>query len=838
MFQLQKFWPLPCSVAIGLAVWAGCKTSSGDAPAVPPLSEVSLSTNSLQPTPDDPRVAFVAARLLENYHYLEHPLDKEISAKFYDGYIDSLDSRHENFLQSDLDEFAHYRTNLDTLTINKNLAADLTPAFLIYQRYQQRFEQHLTYIQELLDQDKFKFNADEKIQVDRRHAPFPKDLNEAEQLWRQRIRFDYLQDKLSREITETNGEFTVKLPPDANTNMIANLQKHYRWMQKQMTNQDSGNVLQAYLNALAHAYDPHSDYMSAPHAQDFSISMNLALFGIGAQLTEDDGYCTIHALVPGGPASKSKLLNEKDRIVAVAQGTKTPVDVVDMDLEKVVQQIRGPKGTEVRLTVTSAPDFSTRKVVSLVRDEIKLEDSEAKAKLIELPDDHGGTNRIGIIDLPSFYAPVDFTSGNGRATPKYTSADVAKLVKKLKQEHVSGIVLDLRYNPGGSLEEAIKFTGLFIKGGPVVQARNLDGQVMVDSDTDTDQLYNGPLMVMINRFSASAAEIAAAALQDYGRAVIVGDISTHGKGTVQSLYPLRPYLLNTTNDPGTIKITIRKFYRISGASTQLKGVTPDIILPDVFNYSKQIGESNLDNPLAWDTIQPATYEKFNLVQPYLPELEKRSDMRVATNQDFAYVQQDINQFEKQQADRTATLNEHDAIKERERDTLKNKARDKERNSRPLPPVKVYELTVKNSADPGLPDPLSFYSTNYTASQPAAGAKFPDVTEFFGTNKSAQTEAKSDVVFVYTNFFAGYSGDFTHFFRTNYPDMTNVQFVYTSSTATNVLAEHASPDPAKNQIFKPVVNRNFGTDPWLEESERILEDYISLLPKGANLTVNP
>jgi carboxyl-terminal processing protease len=491
--------------------------------------------------------------------------------------------------------------------------------------------------------------------------------------------------------------------------------------------------------------------------------MNLSLFGIGAQLSEDDGYCTIRSLVTGGPAAKSKLLNEKDRIVAVAQSNGVPVDVVDMELEKVVQQIRGPKGTEVRLTISPESDRSARKIVSLVRDEIKLEDSEAKAKLIELPNG----KRIGVIDLPSFYATVNLGSG-GNTTPKSTSVDVAKLVTRLKQEKVSGIILDLRTNPGGSLEEAIKFTGLFIKDGPVVLARTPDGQVQVDSDPDPTQLYDGPLAVMINRFSASAAEIAAAALQDYGRALIVGDISTHGKGTVQSLNPLKPFVWssdkNATNDPGNLKITIRKFYRVSGASTQLKGVEPDMVLPDVLNYSTQVGEVALDNPLPWDTIQPATYEKLNLVQPYLAALKMRSDSRIATNQDFLYVQQDIAQFQKLQADKTATINEHDALKERERNFLQNKSRDAERTARPTDGVKIYDITVKNSELPGLKEVAA----------------------------NAETDADA-----------------------------------AATTDGNALAHKSVADKKSPPPF----------DPMLDETERILQDYISLLGKNSPLMVN-
>jgi carboxyl-terminal processing protease len=672
------------------------------------------TTNSpaqLVPGPNDGRIAYVTARLLDNYHYSQQPFDAELSKKFFDGYLETLDPRRENFLQSDIDGFAHYRTNLDQLTINTSNVADLTPAFEIYERYLERLRQHNDYVDQLLQEDKFKFTGSDRLAYDRRHAPYPKDLDEAKQLWREQLRYQYLQEKLSRELSATNDNAVIPLPKNAPADIASTLARHYRWNYHMATNWDSSDVLQAYLEALAHAYDPHSDYFSAPHAQDFSIQMNLALFGIGAQLSEDDGYCTIRSLVPGGPAAKSKLVDENDRIIAVAQGDQPPVDVVDMDLEKVVQQIRGPKGTQVRLVISPAADRAARRVVTLTRDEIKLEDSEAKAKLVEMPDGHGGTNRIGIIDLPSFYATIDLP-GSATHTAKSTTADVAKLIKKLKQEKVDGIVLDLRSNPGGSLEEAVKFTGLFIKDGPVVLARAPDGHVDVDADPDPSQLYDGPLAVMINRFSASAAEIAAAALQDYGRAVIIGDTSTHGKGTVQSLNPLRPIMVNSTTDPGTVKITIRKFYRVSGASTQLKGVVPDIILPDVLNYSDEVGETSLENPLPWDTIPSATYDKLNLVAPYVAALRQNSDARIATNQDFIYIQQDIEQFKKLQADKTVVLNEREQIKEREASLARQKARDQEREARKAPAIKLYEITVENADRPGLPVPL--VETNFVA----------------------------------------------------------------------------------------------------------------------------
>jgi carboxyl-terminal processing protease len=754
----------------GFIIVAGCAAPQ----IVPPPPPTATSTNlSLGPGPNDPRIAYVTARLLEEYHYSQHLLDADLSKKFYDGYLDALDPRHENFLKSDLAEFAHYRTNLDTFTITTNGVANLTPAYEIYRRYLERIQQRADYVNELLKEEKFKFNTDEHILLDRRLAPYPENLDEAKHLWSQRLRFEYLQEKLSREISPTNSAVVLTLPKSATAEIADTLARHYRWNLHMITNGDGTDVLQAYLNALAHAYDPHSDYFNPEHAQDFSINMSLSLFGIGAQLREDDGYCKIDQLIHGGPAEKSKKVKEGDRVVAVAQSNQPPVDVVDMELGKTVQLIRGPKGTEVRLTISPLEDRAARRVVTLVRDEIKLEDQEAKARLIESPDGHGGTNRIGIVDLPSFYAPVDLSGNSGHTAPKYTSVDVARLIKKLVQEKASGIILDLRSNPGGSLEEAVKLTGLFIKDGPVVLARSHDGSVNVDSDNDPSVLYTGPLVVLVNRLSASASEIAAAALQDYGRALVVGDISTFGKGTVQNLNPLRPFVwpATATNDPGTVKITIRKFYRVSGASTQLRGVMPDIVLPDRLNYSTQFGESSLDNPLNWDTIPSANYSKLNLVQPYLDELLRHSIGRIATNQDFIYIRQDIDEFKKLQADKTASLNERERLKERLESDARQKTRDLERAARKAPDMKIYELTVANAGEPGLPPPLGETNT-VTANNLPAG---PRQALTGNENAAAVTQV---------------------------------------------------PQPNSPAV-----------DPMLDETERILEDYISLLSSNQMLIAN-
>jgi carboxyl-terminal processing protease len=439
---------------------------------------------------------------------------------------------------------------------------------------------------------------------------------------------------------------------------------------------------------------------------------------------------------------------------------------------------------------------SDRRVVALIRDEIKLEDQEVKGKVIELPAGAKTPPRIGVIDLPSFYATIDLggpksvepaaeDGGAGRPTPRSTSADVARLLKKFTDEKVAGVILDLRRNGGGSLEEAIKLTGLFIKEGPVVQVRGSDDGLLVREDTDPTVAYDGPLIVLTSRFSASASEIVAGALQDYGRALVVGDISTHGKGTVQNLNPLRfwvkPATATATNDPGQLKVTIQKFYRASGASTQLKGVMPDIVLPSVLNYSKDIGEDALENPLKWDTIPSAKFEKLNLVAPCLSELLKRSNHRVTSDQDFAYVREDIELFRKNQADKTISLNEKQRLKEKDELEARQKARDQERLARKEPDRKIYELALKQLALPGLPPPVE--KTN------AAAKSFAGKAASFGTSTNS------------------------------------------ASVAPKPPAPPGELDEDEAEETPPAV------DAALEEAERILVDYIALLSQKSLVTVN-
>jgi carboxyl-terminal processing protease len=454
-----------------------------------------------------------------------------------------------------------------------------------------------------------------------------------------------------------------------------------------------------YVNSLARAFDPHSDFMGHLSAENFAIQMKLSLFGIGAMLGQDNDYCRIDELKEG-PAKRSGKINVHDRIVAVAQSNSEPVDVVGMPVDKIVELIRGPKGTEVTLTINpvGADDSSVHKDVTLIRDEIKLEDQEVKARLYENPETTGAAARVGVIDIKSFYADND--------KGKSMTADVARMIKRLKQEKVGGIILDLRHNGGGYLEEATKLTGQFVRGGPVVQTKDPTGEMTTESCRGRTVNYDGPLIVLTSRFSASASEILAGALQDYNRALIVGDHSTFGKGTVQTMQPLQPYLDNylrrrhmdfdTNYDPGALKITIKKFYRAGGVSTQLKGVLSDIELPSIWSYdTNELGESALPNALPCDEVSSADPENLNRVKPYLTELQERSRQRVANNKDFDYIREDIAEFLKQQADKSLSLNLVERQAEQKTKMARAEAIKKERLARQKSNERVFELTLTN-----------------------------------------------------------------------------------------------------------------------------------------------
>jgi carboxyl-terminal processing protease len=774
---------LGCQIAFGAL--AAEKFVSPETTEKTLLSQKFTNGVSLVPGPDDANIARVTARILERSHYLRQNFNDEISAKLFDRYFEALDNLRLFFLESDMEEFEQYRTKLDDMILKDG---NVAPARAIFTRFMERLHQQYDHVTNLLATEKFTFDTDEKYVAIRKNQPRPKDLADAKKVWRDRLRYEYLQEKLGIGRPEEIGKLVAekleqkkpkqvlaaieekmskekaqeidklvqgqygkepndkivkgvveKLTRENDDEIVKILNRRYTRMVRALHEYDNDDVLQLYLTSLARVYDPHSDYMGRAELENFSIGMKLSLFGIGALLRSEDGFCKIQSLTPNGPAERSKKLKPNDKIIAVAQGDGTAVDVVEMKLNKVVELIRGPKNTEVRLTVVpaDAPDPSARKVITLVRDEIKLEDQEAKAKLIELPGGAGRTMRVGVIDLPSFYSTFELEGRKGENEPKSTTVDVARLIRKLTQEKAEGIILDLRRNGGGSLEEAIRLSGLFIKEGPIVQVKGPEGDPIIEKDPDPNVFYEGPLVVLTSRFSASASEILAGALQDYGRALVVGDAATHGKGTVQSLLQLAPLMrghmaLVSSNNPGALKITIRKFYRASGASTQLRGVTPDIILPSIYNHD-EVGENSLDNPLPWDTIAPASYDKLNWIQPILPELRRRSDGRVNVDRDFAYLKDEIERFKQKQAEKSVSLNEAQRLKEKQEADERNKARKKELASRPEPLWKVYEITLKNAEQPGLPPPVAKTNSVKTAS----------ATTGTGTNTVAKNDTEEN-----------------------------------------------------------------------------------------------
>jgi carboxyl-terminal processing protease len=631
-------------------------------------------------------ITLVTAGFLEHSQLAHHPLDTELAGKFLDRYLDDLDASRSLFLQSDIKEFAVYRATL-AKAIQKD--GDTSAAHAIFARFLERLGQRAAYVTDLLRTATFDFTGHDVFAFDREHAERPGDLQAAQKIWRQQMRAEYLQEKLADK------------PPAEIVRALLRRKTHQLAIMKALRGSE---VIEIYLNALAHVYDPHTDYLGHEQMESLTIAMNLSLFGIGAALESEDGYCKIHQLLPGGPALRSGQLGPGDRIVAVAQAHDEPVDVTNMPLSRTVELIRGKKGTTVTLTIlpAGAAEGTLAKTVSLVRDEIKLEDQQAKARILDVPAGKGRTLRVGVIDLPSFYADM---GGRKGAESRSATADVARLLAKLKKSNVRGVILDLRGNGGGSLEESISLTGLFLRQGPVVQTRGLEGQVEVGTDTDASVQYDGPLIVLTSRFSASASEILVGALQDYGRAVVVGDSSTFGKGTVQSILPLGMMMDRAgfahAYDPGALKVTMSKFYRPSGASTQLRGVASDIVLPSPSDLS-DVNESSLKNPLPWDAVPAVPHEQLNRVQPYLATLREKFRHRVDTEKPFTYLAEDVARLKKSLAEKSISLNEAERRQEMAQLKAGQEARKREALARPTALPTTYEITVKNASLPGLP----------------------------------------------------------------------------------------------------------------------------------------
>jgi len=552
--------------------------------------------------------------VIEDRHYASRRYDDGLSAQHFIAYLDALDPQRMFLDADDIGEFSQWRLELD----NAGRRGDLSPAFSMFNRYHDKLKARLQQILTTLPGtlEGFNYDIDEYLVIDHSTMPWAPNQHELDDRWRKRLKNQALSlmlaDKPAEEIPDT-------------------LTRRYQNQLSRLEQYNAQDVFQIYANSLAEQYDPHTNYFSPRRAENFDINMSLSFEGIGAMLQVEDEYAKVTRLIPAGPADKQGELKPSELIIGVGQGDSGPIeDVVGWRLDEVVDLIRGPRDTVVRLEVIPGKGKTDqRRVIPIRRNEVKLEEQAAQKEVIEFTDDADQTHRIGVIDIPAFY--IDFEAyRNGDKNYRSTTRDVQKLIDELVAEGVEGLVIDLRDNGGGSLQEANQLTGLFIEYGPTVQIRSAESRVWRDGKRRKSRYYEGPLAVMINRLSASASEIFAGAIQDYGRGIIVGEQS-FGKGTVQSLVALQE---------GQLKVTESKFYRISGESTQHRGVIPDIEYPSLFD-PEQIGESALDNALAWDQIAPARFNRYNDYRPILPTLTDLHEKRAANDPDYLYLKDQV-----------------------------------------------------------------------------------------------------------------------------------------------------------------------------------------------------
>ncbi|MBD8899070.1 carboxy terminal-processing peptidase [Rhodanobacter sp. DHG33] len=614
----------------------------------------------LKPTATQEQAAQLSARFLTRFHYDAQPLDDAMSQKIYKAYIKLLDPDKVFFTQQDMDQFAPDQTKLDDAIWNQ----DLTAPFDIYNKFLQRAVQRMTYARNLL-QGGFDFNGDETYQYDRKDATWAKDDAALDDLWRKRTMNDWLR---------------LKLAGKSDDDIRKTLSKRYSNYIERVKQLDGEDAFQSFMTAYANTTDPHTDYLSPRAAEDFAIQMKLSLEGIGAQLQSRDDYTIVFSLVPGGPADKSGKLKPGDRILGVGQGDSGPfTDVIGWRIDDVVNLIRGKKDTTVRLEVLPAdagPD-GKHEVISLVRKKVNIEESAAKKKIIDVKDGDV-VRKIGVIDLPSFYSDFGARS-EGDKDFRSATRDVAKLIGELKTAGVQGIIVDLRSNGGGALTEADSMTGLFTGKGPVVQVRDARGQVDVQGADNTTPLWDGPLAVMVNRGTASASEIFSAAIQDYGRGIIIGT-PTFGKGTVQTLIDLDRFSQNPDGKPqyGELKMTVQEFFRINGGSTQIKGVTPDIEFPKNGD-AKDFGESTYDNALPWTHIPAADYKTEGDVKAYVAQLQGEHDARVAKSAGWQLMMDELKQYLTMRNQTSVSLNFAKREAERkQQDALQASFRDRQK----------------------------------------------------------------------------------------------------------------------------------------------------------------
>ncbi|MCH8227158.1 MAG: carboxy terminal-processing peptidase, partial [Proteobacteria bacterium] len=599
--------------------------------SLPALAAVDTNSSLVLKPSIDQRIATnLATKFLTNWHYKDTRLDDELSSEIFDKYLELLDPNRVYFLGTDIAVFERYRSGLDDALRH----SDLSPAYEIFNVYVDRVRQRANYSRSRVQQP-FDFTIDEYYPFDREDARWAQNMEELDELWRLRVKNDYLR---------------LKLTDKEDAAIVETLTERYDNLERRINELDTQDVFQFFMNAFAQSIEPHTAYLSPRTSANFEISMKLSLEGIGALLGRQSEYTTISRVVAGGPAAQDGRLKAGDRITAVGQGRKGKmVDVIGWRVDDVVDLIRGPKDTVVRLEILPE-DVSISgltSVIDIVRNEVKLEEQAAKSEIIELPvkSSEGGSMdevvKIGVIDLPVFY--LDF---NGRAQnrPDYRSStrDVRKLIVELEEQGVQGIVVDLRNNGGGSLLEATTLTGLFIDKGPVVQVRNREGRISLEEDVEPGMVWDGPLAVLVNRYSASASEIFAAAIQDYGRGLVVGE-PTFGKGTVQSLLDLDDYAPSGTPGMGQLKITMAQFFRVNGSSTQKRGVVPDIRFPSAGN-PEDYGERSYDNALPWTSIDPARFDPSGDMSHMVAVADSRYQVRIVEDQEFSWLLSDIDDY--------------------------------------------------------------------------------------------------------------------------------------------------------------------------------------------------
>ncbi|MDE2304248.1 MAG: carboxy terminal-processing peptidase [Gammaproteobacteria bacterium] len=616
--------------AVALAALLGAAMTSTHATT----AATNGSPPALAPTAQEGYVARRVADIVAREHYRREPLDDQLSSLILDRYLNTLDGERSYFYASDIAEFDHYRYELDDAI----RSGDMSPAFAIFRRYQQRTTERMNYAIGLLAKEP-DFNVDESFAFDRSKQPWPVDQAEMDELWRKRVK---------------NDELSLLLAGKKWPGIVQTLRDRYQHVIRRIDQTKPEDVFEAFMNAYVLSLDPHSNYFSPRDSEEYNIQMSLSYEGIGASLQMHDDYVTVVDVIPGGPAAISGKLAPNDRITAIGEGPKGDmVDVIGWRLDDVVQKIRGPGGTQVRLQIlpAGAAPGSPQKVLTFTRNRISLDAQAAQANMREVERD-GRKIKVGVIKVPSFYQDYDANRA-GVKDYRSTTRDVKRLIDKLRGEGMQVLIMDLRGNGGGYLPEAESMVGLFIHRGPVVQLRDTTGHIEVDDDPDPAIFYSGPLIVLVDRLSASASEIFSGALQDYGRAVIVGQ-ETYGKGTVQNAHPLNYSLFGHKPDLGQLNVTIGKYYRVTGGSTQDRGVMPDIALPSLIDIH-EVGENTHDRALPWDQIQPADFTAEANLAPVIAELGKMHDVRTRDSADFRYLDADIAAVDAMRAEKTLSL---------------------------------------------------------------------------------------------------------------------------------------------------------------------------------------